>query len=91
MSICSPEDWKDNMVLNSTALILAALFSHFGKETAYLDPGSGSFILQLLIASLVGAGFLLRGYWSKLIRRIRGTADEDLDDEDEDEDEIDAL
>lgn len=33
---------------------------------AYLDPGSGSFILQLLIASLVGAGFLIKAYWRKI-------------------------
>lgn len=35
---------------------------------AYLDPGSGSFILQLLIASLVGAAFIIKTYW----RRING-------------------
>ncbi len=33
---------------------------------AYLDPGSGSFIIQLLIAGLVGAGFLVRVYWKKI-------------------------
>jgi hypothetical protein len=79
------------MAINSTTLILTALFNHLGKETAYLDPGSGSFILQLLIASLVGAGFLLRGYWSKLIKRFRGTSGEDIDDEEDSEDEIDAI
>ena len=36
------------------------------KGNAYLDPGSGSFILQLLIASLVGIGFALRSYWGKI-------------------------
>jgi hypothetical protein len=79
------------MAINSTALILAALFNHLGKDTAYLDPGSGSFIIQLLIAGLVGAGFLLRGYWSKLIGHFRGTTDEDIDDEDDNEEEIDAI
>lgn len=79
------EGWKDPMYLNSTALVLAAFINLLGKDQAYLDPGSGSFILQLIIASLVGAGFLLRGYWSKLIRRIRGTTDEEIDDDDEDE------
>ncbi len=33
---------------------------------AYLDPGSGSYLLQLLIASLVGALLALRVYWSKV-------------------------
>jgi hypothetical protein len=40
---------------------------------------------------LVGAGFLLRGYWSKLIGRFRGTTDEAIDEEDDDEEEIDAI
>lgn len=33
---------------------------------AYLDPGSGSFLIQLLIAGLVGAGFLIKAYWKKI-------------------------
>ena len=53
-----------------------------GKENAYLDPGSGSFIIQIIIASLVGVGFLLRGYWSKLINMLRGTNSK-LDEDDE--------
>lgn len=32
----------------------------------YLDPGSGSFILQILIATLVGSLFLIKAYWKKL-------------------------
>jgi len=33
---------------------------------AYLDPGSGSFIFQLLLAALVGAAFLIKVYWTKI-------------------------
>jgi hypothetical protein len=33
---------------------------------AYLDPGSGSFILQILIATLVGSVFLIKVYWKKI-------------------------
>ncbi len=32
----------------------------------YLDPGSGSFLLQLLIAGVVGAAFAVRIYWKKI-------------------------
>lgn len=32
----------------------------------YLDPGSGSYIFQLIIAALVGAAFLLKVYWRKI-------------------------
>ena len=48
----------------------------------YLDPGSGSFLIQLLIAAALGLGIALRASWGK----IRGwfgakpKADEDDDD-----------
>ena len=45
---------------------------------AYLDPGSGSFLLQLLIAGIVGVLFLLRMYWGKVksfFRRVLGRKD----------------
>ena len=38
---------------------------------AYLDPGSGSFILQLLVATLLGGAFLLKAYWQKIISFFR--------------------
>lgn len=40
---------------------------------AYLDPGSGSFLLQLLLAGILGGLFLVRMYWSRIkafFRRI---------------------
>lgn len=51
----------------------------------YLDPGSGSFILQVLLASLVGIGFAFRNYWNKLLGIFRKEKIEDdfLDQEDE--------
>jgi hypothetical protein len=36
------------------------------RPQAYLDPGSGSIIIQLLIAGIVGAGFLIKKYWKKI-------------------------
>jgi len=33
---------------------------------AYLDPGSGSFLIQLAIAALLGLGVASRAYWSKI-------------------------
>ena len=32
----------------------------------YLDPGSGSFLIQLLIAALLGLGLAVRASWSKI-------------------------
>jgi hypothetical protein len=53
----------------------------------YLDPGSGSFLIQLLIAALAGAGIIIGANWSKLKRWLgkkkkkNETEDEDDDDE----------
>lgn len=44
----------------------AALLAPYLRPQAYLDPGSGSFLIQLLIAGLVGAGFIVRAYWKKI-------------------------
>jgi hypothetical protein len=33
---------------------------------AYLDPGSGSFILQLVLAAVLGGLFIIKGYWLKI-------------------------
>jgi hypothetical protein len=42
-----------------------------GTAHAYLDPGSGSFIIQILIASLAGALLSLRIFWSRIIGLLR--------------------
>lgn len=53
------------------------------RPQAYLDPGSGSFLIQLLIAGLVGAGFLIKAYWKKikaLFTRTKPTEETQKDD-----------
>lgn len=53
-------------------LIAAALpaFAGFAiglkQPPAYLDPGSGSYLLQLLIAGLLGGAFLIRLFWGRI-------------------------
>ena len=47
---------------------------------AYLDPGSGSFIIQLIIAGALGGMFLLRSYIGRLfasVRRLFGRKDKE--------------
>jgi hypothetical protein len=47
---------------------------------AYLDPGTGSFIFQLLIAGLAGVAFLVKVYWNKIMRFVsRRDTSEDQD------------
>jgi len=52
----------------------------------YLDPGSGSFLIQLLIAALLGLGVAVRASWSRIKGwfGIKPKAADDEDDEPED-------
>ena len=49
---------------------------------AYLDPGSGSFIIQLAIAALLGLGVAVRASWSKISKLLGIKPKEDETDED---------
>ena len=40
-----------------------------GLAFAYLDPGSGSMFLQLLLGGIAGAAVFLRMLWQRLRRR----------------------
>ncbi len=52
----------------------------------YLDPGSGSFLIQLLIAALLGASVAIGASWSKIKKFLRikpKPTEESTDDEDD--------
>jgi hypothetical protein len=36
------------------------------RAHAYIDPGSGSFLFQIMVASLVGAGFAVKAHWTRI-------------------------
>ena len=58
------------MKFRSGVSILAILmiFGHLSISDAYayLDPGTGSVIIQVLVGTLVGVGIALKIYWQKL-------------------------
>jgi hypothetical protein len=39
---------------------------------AYLDPGTGSYVLQMIIAGLLGAAFAIKMSWFRIKRFITG-------------------
>jgi hypothetical protein len=55
------------------------------RGMAYLDPGSGSYLLQLLIAGFLGGLFVIRASWDKIKAFFRKLFDKQanrgLDDE----------
>lgn len=64
-------------------LLTAQLWSALADPALYLDPGSGSILLQLLLAAILGLGVILRTQWSKIksFFKRNDETDADLDDE----------
>jgi hypothetical protein len=52
----------------------------------YLDPGSGSFLIQLLIAAIAGLSIVIGANWSKL-KRLLGKKKKNIETDDDEDDE----
>jgi hypothetical protein len=62
---------KTTVLLSSALLLILPTYSY-----GYLDPGAGSYALQVLAAALLGTLFSLRIYWKRIkdfIKRIFGS------------------
>lgn len=61
----------------------------------YLDPGTGSFIIQILLAGLLGIGVAVKIYWKKIVaffkRDKEDTTLDNLDEIDEYGDNLDLI
>jgi hypothetical protein len=59
------------------------------KDLAYLDPGSGSFILQILLATLLASLLFMKNFWRKIVgffkRPSPGDQDASIDAGEDDE------
>ena len=51
------------MLVSCAFLVLGLLET---QAHAYLDPGTGSYLFQIMLASLVGAAFAVKTYWIKI-------------------------
>ncbi len=52
-------------------VFLVALAAFPNVAYAYLDPGTGSYLVQLVIASVLSALFVVKIYWNKIKHSIR--------------------
>ena len=70
-------------MLGRTALVLGLIVAAAAPGTAhaYLDPASGSIILQAVLGGIAGVGLLLKLYWHKLLKLFGvGKAEEEPSD-----------
>ena len=74
------------MFQSTILFLLILLFMMVSAEPAfaYLDPGSGSYLVQIIIAGLVGVGFFVKSFWvtiknviGKLIKKFPKSEDEE--------------
>jgi hydrogenase-4 membrane subunit HyfE len=64
-------------------LALGILAASEAPAHAYIDPGTGSYLLQLAIGSILGGLFVVKMYWKRLTAPLRRKkTDEDAQDED---------
>lgn len=52
---------------------------HIAQTLAYLDPGSGSMILQIMLGGFAAVGVALKMYWKKIKSIFRRDAGEPAD------------
>jgi len=41
---------------------------------AYIDPGTGSYLLQVALGGLFAAGYAVRHFWARITGAFRGTS-----------------
>ena len=51
-------------IMTIVVLVSTVIFSR--DAYAYLDPGSGSYMLQILLGTLVAGFFAIKQYWHRL-------------------------
>ena len=58
---------KDSRTRIHSLLFMGLFFLAFTAEAhAYIDPGTGSYVFQMIIAALLGASFAVKVYWKKI-------------------------
>jgi hypothetical protein len=64
-------------------LVAMLLLVPIGSVFAYVDPGTGSMVIQAVIAVLVGGAAFVGAFWRKLFKKRRDPDDDQGDPEKE--------
>ena len=57
---------------NALWLLIPVVLSPLHQAHAYLDPGTGSYIIQVAIGVIFGATYMVKVFWSRIINFFKG-------------------
>ncbi len=66
-----PLTQSNSISYTSIALAFAAFALQPGEAHAYIDPGTGSFLIQMLLGFVLSAAFAVKMFWHNLKARVR--------------------
>jgi hypothetical protein len=66
--LCSKKlNWK-----NAAWLLVPIVLSPLHFAHAYLDPGTGSYIIQVMIGIIFGASYMVKVFWRRIVDFFTG-------------------
>ena len=57
---------KIHRIINVCLVVLGLFAAGTQYSYAYLDPSSGSYILQMALAGMLGAMFVIKSFWTQI-------------------------
>jgi hypothetical protein len=69
--IVKPEPFGIRSPQTASLLVVAAMLTWTASAQAYVDPGSGSMLVQLLLGGFAGIAVAIRVYWRRIVSRFR--------------------
>ena len=62
---------KTNRLARFILLLVALVLASSQPLAAYIDPGAGSYLVQILVAGLLGASFAVKRFWGNIVAVFR--------------------
>lgn len=59
------------------SIVLLLLVISERPAEAYIDPGTASYVFQVIAGAILGGVFLLRTYWSRVVTTVRSLVSRD--------------
>jgi hypothetical protein len=74
-----------HFLLSLNAVSIKSLLDPLLRPVAYLDPGSGSYLIQILIAFLLGSAIAIRAFWGRIKAFFKKSATDSVIEQEDDE------